>query len=129
MDVIIKLSIASLIWFLFASFFTLKTYVFPSALIFAARNKFGVTGKVASIEYDPNRNANIALIHYLDGEKRYIIAPKDLRVGTIIEAGLLRIFHLYLRFEHFVLQNELFLHLFQVLVQCYELEYQLYRST
>ena len=51
------------------------------------RNKIGVTGKVATIEYDPNRNANIALIHYLDGEKRYIIAPKDLKVGMIIEAG------------------------------------------
>ena len=51
------------------------------------RNKFGVTGKVATIEYDPNRNANIALINYLDGEKRYIIAPKDLTVGMIIEAG------------------------------------------
>ena len=51
------------------------------------RNKFGVTGKVATIEYDPNRNANIALINYLDGEKRYIIAPKDLKVGMIIEAG------------------------------------------
>ena len=56
-------------------------------LIDFKRNKFGVTGKVASIEYDPNRNANIALIHYLDGEKRYIIAPKDLTVGMIIEAG------------------------------------------
>ncbi len=56
-------------------------------LIDFRRNKFGVTGKVASIEYDPNRNANIALIHYLDGEKRYIIAPKDLTVGSIIEAG------------------------------------------
>ena len=52
------------------------------------RNKFGVTGKVASIEYDPNRNANIALINYLDGEKRYIIAPKDLTVGMIVEAGV-----------------------------------------
>ena len=51
------------------------------------RNKIGVTGKVATIEYDPHRNANIALIHYLDGEKRYIIAPKDLKVGMIIEAG------------------------------------------
>jgi large subunit ribosomal protein L2 len=51
------------------------------------RNKFNVTGKVATIEYDPNRNANIALINYLDGEKRYIIAPKDLQVGMIIEAG------------------------------------------
>lgn len=56
-------------------------------LIDFRRNKFGVTGKVATIEYDPNRNANIALIHYLDGEKRYIIAPKDLTVGSIIEAG------------------------------------------
>ena len=51
------------------------------------RNKFGVTGRVATIEYDPNRNANIALINYLDGEKRYIIAPKGLEVGMIIENG------------------------------------------
>ena len=51
------------------------------------RNKFGITGKVATIEYDPNRNANISLINYLDGEKRYIIAPKDLKVGMIIESG------------------------------------------
>ena len=51
------------------------------------RDKVGVTGKVVTIEYDPNRNANIALINYLDGEKRYIIAPKDLTVGTIIENG------------------------------------------
>ena len=51
------------------------------------RNKVGVTGKVATIEYDPNRNANIALINYRDGEKRYIIAPKDLTVESIIEAG------------------------------------------
>ena len=51
------------------------------------RNKIGVTGKVATIEYDPNRNANIALINYKDGEKKYIIAPKDLEVGTIIENG------------------------------------------
>ena len=47
------------------------------------RNKVGVPGRVATIEYDPNRNANIALIVYKDGEKRYIIAPKDLTVGTI----------------------------------------------
>ena len=52
------------------------------------RNKFGVTGKVSTIEYDPNRNANIALITYRDGEKRYIIAPKDLKVGMIVEAGV-----------------------------------------
>ena len=51
------------------------------------RNKTGVTGKVATIEYDPNRSANIALINYLDGEKRYIIAPKGLKVGMIIESG------------------------------------------
>jgi large subunit ribosomal protein L2 len=51
------------------------------------RDKVGVTGKVATIEYDPNRNANIALINYKDGEKRYIIAPKDLTVGMIIENG------------------------------------------
>lgn len=51
------------------------------------RNKVGVTGRVASIEYDPNRSANIALINYKDGEKRYIIAPNGLQVGAIIENG------------------------------------------
>ena len=51
------------------------------------RNKVGVTGRVASIEYDPNRTANIALINYKDGEKRYIIAPNGLQVGAIIENG------------------------------------------
>lgn len=51
------------------------------------RNKLNVPGTVASIEYDPNRTANIALINYADGEKRYIIAPKGLTVGTTIEAG------------------------------------------
>ncbi|EOD00993.1 50S ribosomal protein L2 [Caldisalinibacter kiritimatiensis] len=51
------------------------------------RNKDGVPGKVAAIEYDPNRTANIALIHYADGEKRYIIAPYKLKVGDIIESG------------------------------------------
>ena len=51
------------------------------------RNKLNVPGTVASIEYDPNRTANIALINYLDGEKRYIIAPKGLEVGNVIEAG------------------------------------------
>ncbi len=45
------------------------------------RNKFDVPGKVAAIEYDPNRNARIALIYYVDGEKRYIIAPEKLKVG------------------------------------------------
>ena len=51
------------------------------------RNKLEVPGTVASIEYDPNRTANIALINYADGEKRYIIAPKGLEVGMTIEAG------------------------------------------
>lgn len=51
------------------------------------RNKFDVEGVVASVEYDPNRSANIALINYLDGEKRYIIAPKGLKVGDKIAAG------------------------------------------
>ena len=56
-------------------------------LIDYKRNKVGVTGRVASIEYDPNRSANIALINYKDGEKIYIIAPKDLKVGAVIENG------------------------------------------
>ncbi len=51
------------------------------------RNKFDIPGTVASIEYDPNRTANIALINYRDGEKRYIIAPKGLEVGTEIMSG------------------------------------------
>jgi large subunit ribosomal protein L2 len=51
------------------------------------RNKDGVPGRVATIEYDPNRSANIALIHYVDGEKRYILAPKGLKVGSMIESG------------------------------------------
>ncbi len=51
------------------------------------RNKYDVPGRVASIEYDPNRTANIALINYRDGEKRYIIAPKDLQVGMEIVSG------------------------------------------
>jgi len=51
------------------------------------RNKVGVTGRVASIEYDPNRNANIALINYRDGEKKYIIAPNGLKVNMIVENG------------------------------------------
>ncbi len=51
------------------------------------RNKDGVPAKVATIEYDPNRSANIALLHYADGEKRYIIAPLGLQVGTMIESG------------------------------------------
>ena len=56
-------------------------------LIDFKRNKRDIEGTVATIEYDPNRSANIALINYLDGEKRYIIAPKGLTVGTKIVAG------------------------------------------
>ena len=51
------------------------------------RGKDGVPGKVAGIEYDPNRSANIALIHYLDGEKKYILAPLKLKVGDMIVSG------------------------------------------
>ena len=51
------------------------------------RDKDGVPGTVATIEYDPNRTANIALINYADGEKRYIIAPNKLNVGDVIESG------------------------------------------
>ena len=56
-------------------------------LIDFKRRKDGVTAVVASIEYDPNRSANVALINYKDGEKAYIIAPKDLHVGDIVESG------------------------------------------
>ena len=51
------------------------------------RNKDGIPAKVATIEYDPNRSANIALLHYVDGEKRYILAPKNLSVGDMVESG------------------------------------------
>ena len=51
------------------------------------RNKFDIVGTVATIEYDPNRSANIALINYVDGEKRYIIAPKGLKVGMKVVSG------------------------------------------
>ena len=51
------------------------------------RQKYGIQGVVATIEYDPNRNARIALIHYLDGEKRYILHPKNLNVGDNIISG------------------------------------------
>ncbi|ADG04934.1 50S ribosomal protein L2 [Kyrpidia tusciae] len=51
------------------------------------RDKDGIPGRVASIEYDPNRSANIALIHYADGEKRYILAPHGLSVGDTIHSG------------------------------------------
>ena len=51
------------------------------------RNKDGVPAKVATIEYDPNRTCRIALLHYLDGEKRYILAAKDLKVGDTVQSG------------------------------------------
>jgi len=57
-------------------------------LIDFKRNKYNIEGIVASIEYDPNRNARIALINYTDGEKRYILHPKNLNVGNKIIAGL-----------------------------------------
>ena len=51
------------------------------------REKFGVPARVAAIEYDPNRSANIALLHYRDGEKRYIVAPAEVRVDDVLESG------------------------------------------
>ena len=56
-------------------------------LIDFKRNKDGVPAKVAAIEYDPNRTANIALLHYHDGEKRYILAPQGLKVGMTMQSG------------------------------------------
>jgi large subunit ribosomal protein L2 len=51
------------------------------------RNKDGIPAKVAAIEYDPNRSARIALLHYVDGEKRYILAPQNLNVGDMVMSG------------------------------------------
>ncbi|MDA8290359.1 MAG: 50S ribosomal protein L2 [Actinomycetota bacterium] len=51
------------------------------------RDKDGVPAKVAAIEYDPNRNARLALLHYVDGEKRYILAPEKLSVGDVVQSG------------------------------------------
>src|ERR687896_846208 len=51
------------------------------------RAKDGVPAKVAAIEYDPNRNARIALLHYYDGEKRYILAPARISVGDVLQSG------------------------------------------
>ncbi|MGE3063109.1 MAG: 50S ribosomal protein L2 [bacterium] len=56
-------------------------------LIDFRRNKFNIPGKVFSIEYDPNRSANIALLHYVDGEKRYILAPEGMKAGDEVIAG------------------------------------------
>jgi len=54
---------------------------------FKRRDKDGVPAKVAAVEYDPNRTANLALLHYADGEKRYILAPVGLAVGDTLFAG------------------------------------------
>jgi len=51
------------------------------------RDKFGIPAKVAAIEYDPNRSARLALLHYVDGEKRYMLAPAGLKVGTMVVSG------------------------------------------
>ena len=56
-------------------------------LIDFKRNKYGIKGIIKAIEYDPNRNARIALVNYVDGEKRYILQPKNLNVGDIIMSG------------------------------------------
>src|SRR5699024_6186223 len=56
-------------------------------LIDFKRDKDGIPGRVATVEYDPNRTANIALVHYADGEKRYILAPKGIQVGQVVESG------------------------------------------
>jgi large subunit ribosomal protein L2 len=56
-------------------------------LIDFRREKIGVPGKVTAVEYDPNRSANIALIHYADGDKRYILAPKGISLGQVVMSG------------------------------------------
>jgi large subunit ribosomal protein L2 len=58
-------------------------------LIDFKRNKDGVGANVASVEYDPNRNCYISLLHYADGEKRYILAPEGIKVGDKVESGML----------------------------------------
>jgi large subunit ribosomal protein L2 len=57
-------------------------------LIDFKRDKISVPGRIASIEYDPNRAARIALVHYADGEKRYILAPLDIKLGDTVQAGV-----------------------------------------
>src|SRR5690554_4945798 len=57
------------------------------AIDFRRREKEGVPAKVAAVEYDPNRSANIALLNYADGEKRYILAPEKVTVGSVLLAG------------------------------------------
>jgi large subunit ribosomal protein L2 len=56
-------------------------------LIDFKRNKCGISGQIAAVEYDPNRNARIALVHYADGEKRYVLHAKNLKIGDIILSG------------------------------------------
>src|SRR5512134_1589391 len=56
-------------------------------LIDFRRDKDGVRARVASIQYDPNRSARVALLHYVDGEKRYILAPDTLEPGAVVESG------------------------------------------
>ena len=56
-------------------------------LIDFKREKYGIPGRVATIEYDPNRSARIALVHYADGEKRYILQPVGLKVGATVTSG------------------------------------------
>ena len=56
-------------------------------LIDFKRDKYGIPGRVATIEYDPNRSARIALVHYADGEKRYILQPVGLKVGATVTSG------------------------------------------
>jgi large subunit ribosomal protein L2 len=58
-----------------------------SRIVDFKREKFGIPAKVSAIEYDPNRTARLALLHYADGEKRYILAPNDLRVGDTLMSG------------------------------------------
>ena len=55
--------------------------------VITKRDKDGIPAKVSAIEYDPNRSARIALLTYADGEKRYILAPLDIKVGDILETG------------------------------------------
>ena len=52
------------------------------------RDKTGIPGTIAALEYDPNRSARIALVHYKDGEKRYILAPVGLKVGDVVQSGV-----------------------------------------
>ena len=56
-------------------------------LIDFKRNKYGIEGKVAAIEYDPNRTTQIALIHYADGDKAYILSPLGLKIGDVVKSG------------------------------------------